>query len=70
MIQGMFGTPGNFGTMVENGYPMVWNNDDAPSSSTSRSEGGAWHQRVLVRDAEGRGWICDYAMIETPARAG
>ena len=28
MIQGMFRTPENFGNMVRNGYPMVWDNSD------------------------------------------
>ena len=26
MIPGMFGTPENFGMMLRNGYPMVWDN--------------------------------------------
>ena len=64
MIQGMFGTPRVFGSMVETGYPMVWTNERAEFLDLEERD-GAWHQRVLVRDAEGRGWICDYAMVET-----
>jgi hypothetical protein len=65
MIQGMFGTPDNFGRMVENGYPMVWDNSDAQFLEL-RDEDGALRQKVLIDDAEGRGWILDYEMIELP----
>ena len=64
-IKRMFGTPENFGRMVETGYPMVWTNSDA--RFLQREEvGGALVQRVFVRDAEGAAWILEYAMIETP----
>ncbi|HVG49672.1 MAG TPA: DUF4864 domain-containing protein, partial [Rubellimicrobium sp.] len=65
MIQGMFGTPETFGSMVEKGYPMVWDNKDARFMDL-REEGGALHQRVMIDDAEGRPWILDYQMIELP----
>ena len=64
-IQGLFGTPENFGSMVRNGYPMVWDNSDARFLEL-REEGGELRQKVLVDDAEGRGWILDYEMIELP----
>ena len=64
-IQGIFGTPENFGTMVENGYPMVWDNSDARFLDLS-DENGAPHQRVMIEDPEGRAWILDYEMIELP----
>lgn len=63
MIQGMFGSPENFGTMVENGYPMVWDNRDAEFLEL-REEAGALRQKVLVEDPEGRLWLLDYEMIE------
>ena len=65
MIQGLFGSPESFGRMVENGYPMVWDNAEARFLDL-REEAGALHQRVLVEDAEGRGWMLDYEMIELP----
>jgi hypothetical protein len=64
-IQGIFGTAQNFGDMVENGYPMVWDNSDAQFLEL-RQENGALRQKVLIDDAEGRGWVLDYEMIELP----
>ncbi len=65
MIQGIFGTPENFGDMVENGYPMVWDNSDARFLEL-RDENGELRQKVMVEDAEGRAWILDYEMVELP----
>lgn len=62
-IQGIFGNPDNFGSMVEEGYPMVWTNDGATFSDL-RAEGGSLLQRAVVEDAEGRFWTIDYDMIE------
>lgn len=64
-IQGIFGSPENFGQMVEQGYPMVWDNRDATLGGL-REEDGALRQAVRVEDAEGRGWLLDYEMVETP----
>ncbi|MBP1807465.1 DUF4864 domain-containing protein [Rubellimicrobium aerolatum] len=64
-IQGMFGTPERFARMVEGGYPMVWDNRDAEMGAL-REEDGALRQAVRVEDAEGRGWLLDYEMVETP----
>ena len=63
MIQGMFGTADNFGRMVSTGYPMVWTNSDATFQEVEEV-GGTLHQKVLVRDAEGAGWVLDYEMVE------
>ena len=65
MIQGMFGTAENFGSMVEKGYPMVWDNADARFLDLT-VEDGALHQRVLIDDPEGRPWVLDYQMIKLP----
>ena len=62
-IQGLFGTPENFGTMVERGYPMVWTNEGA-SFADLRAEGGRLLQRAVVEDAQGRFWTLDYDMVE------
>ena len=63
-IQGLFGTPENFGMMVQNGYPMVYRPADVKMLDL-REVAGIQYQRVLVRDAEGRGFMLDYQMIET-----
>lgn len=62
-IQDKFQTPETFGRMVREGYPMVWN----PSEVTfldAREMGGKLWQEVLLRDAEGRGWIAEYEIVE------
>lgn len=66
-IQGLFGTPERFGSMVEAGYPMVWTNRSAEFLDIE-DRGGALHQEVLVRDAEGAGWVLDYEMVEVEGR--
>lgn len=65
MIKGIFGTPQNFGRMVERGYPMVWRNSGARFTST-REAGDSIYQRVIVSDAEGAIHALEYKMIQTP----
>lgn len=65
LIQGIFGTPENFGKMVEQGYPMVWNPGPVQMMELRTVAGALW-QRVRVADAMGRGWYLDYRMIEGP----
>ncbi len=65
LIQRMFGTPETFGAMVENGYPMVWDNREARFGDL-REEAGALRQTVVVEDPEGRLWVLDYEMVELP----
>ncbi|MEP1964683.1 DUF4864 domain-containing protein [Tateyamaria sp.] len=63
-IQGIFGTPQNFGRMVTQGFPMVWR----PAHVTYlelREINGALHQKVQITDADGRVHLLDYRMIET-----
>ncbi|MFQ6553830.1 DUF4864 domain-containing protein [Aestuariibius insulae] len=64
MIKGMFGTPETFGTMVEQGYPMVWNNAEVRYLDLREVAGRLW-QQVMVRDADGKLHMLDYQMIET-----
>jgi hypothetical protein len=64
-IQSMFGTPDNFGAMVKNGYPMVHRPSDVRMGELREIEGRLW-QKVYVTDAQGRGHVLDYQMIETP----
>ena len=64
MIKRIFGNPGNFGMMVENGYPMVWDNADVRFLGL-REEAGMLIQTVQMKDAAGVIHTLDYAMIET-----
>ncbi len=64
-IKGIFGTPENFGRMVQQGYPMVWRPGDVTFGPLRQVAGGLW-QRVIVEDAEGRLHALDYQMVETP----
>ena len=63
-IQRLFGNPGNFGMMVQQGYPMVWDNADVRFLELRDVAGNLW-QKVMVRDAQGGLHILDYQMIET-----
>ena len=67
MIQGLFGTPETFGSMVEQGYPMVWTSRSAEFLDLE-ARGGELHQEVLVRDEGGLGWVLDYEMVEVDGR--
>lgn len=64
-IQGIFGDERNFGTMVEQAFPMVY----APGAVAFidlQALGGLLIQRVEVVDAAGNLHYLGYAMIETP----
>ena len=62
MIKGVFGNPGNFGTMVSRGYPMVWNNSDVRFLEP-RQDGALVFQRVMMRDENGAVHVIEYKMI-------
>ena len=64
MIKGLFQTPQMFGSMVEQGYPMVWTPSEV-NFGELRQENGALYQKVIVTDAAGRVHVLDYKMIET-----
>ncbi len=66
MIQSMFGNSARFGQMVEQGYPMVWDNRDAQFMELS-GDGKLVLQKVYIRDAQGAGWVLSYAMLLTDA---
>ncbi|SPF78245.1 DUF4864 domain-containing protein [Pseudoprimorskyibacter insulae] len=63
-IQGMFGTPGNFGLMVEQGYPMVWNHS-ALRFGGSRTKGDDTIQTVLVTGVDNAIYVLEYTMVLT-----
>jgi hypothetical protein len=65
MIQGMFGTPENFGMMVRNGYPMVWDNSDVRFLDRTEFQSQT-RQEVQIQGPQSLFYILDYQMIETP----
>ena len=64
MIQGIFGTPENFGAMVSQGYPMV-HHPSAIQMLEQREVSGQLYQRVMVTDQAGTAHMLDYQMIRT-----
>lgn len=62
-IQRKFGTPETFGTMVREGYPMVWRPSDVTFLDAEVIAGKLW-QSVMVRGPAGKSWIVDYEMVE------
>jgi hypothetical protein len=64
-IQHMFPSPERFGAMVEQGYPMIWRPATFRYLDARLTE-GALVQRVMFTDAQGRLFLFDYDMIETP----
>lgn len=64
MIKGIFGTPDNFGAMVEQGYPMVWQPGPAQMLELRNVAGNLW-QRVMITDGAGQSYLLDYMMVET-----
>lgn len=63
-IKGMFGTPENFGMMVQQGYPMVWSNSEVRYLELREIGGRLW-QKVMVQDANGGLHMLDYQMVQT-----
>lgn len=63
-IQSLFGTPENFGRMVEQGYPMVWT-PGAVEFIDLQSLGSIIVQRVEVIDQSGTAHYLGYQMVET-----
>lgn len=66
LIRGIFGTPENFGSMVENGYPMVWDNSDVRFLDRDEFESRT-RQEVQIQGPDGLFYILDYQMISTPS---
>jgi hypothetical protein len=61
MIQGMFGTPGNFITMVQNGYPPVYRPRQSAFGPLV-SEDGQVIQKVELVGPDGRAYLALYTM--------
>jgi hypothetical protein len=64
-IKQMFGTSERFGSMVRQGYPMVWRPGSVKYLELEEKFGGLY-QKVLVTDAQGVPFVLEYQMIETP----
>lgn len=64
-IKTIFGSPENFGAMVKQGYPMVWQHGDVKMLELRTVAGNLW-QRVMITDLQGRTHLLDYMMVETP----
>ena len=63
-IQSFFGSSDRFGSMVRNGYPMVWRPGDVEYLELRDVSGNLW-QRVKIIDQSGRTHVLDYQMIRT-----
>lgn len=63
-IKQLFRTPGNFGVMVRQGYPMVWRPADVTFLGLEPS-GATAVQRVMIQDREGAVHVLAYEMIST-----
>ena len=63
-IKGIFGSPGNFGAMVVQGYPMVAHPSAVQMLELREVAGNLW-QRVMITDMQGRTHLLDYQMVET-----
>ena len=64
-LQRLFQSPQNFRRMVTLGYPMVWRPAEVRYLDL-REENGAMMQTVEIKDGEGRMYLLDYMMIQTP----
>ncbi len=64
-IKNLFGPVENFEAMVKKGYPMVWQHQAVKMLELRTVAGNLW-QRVMVTDMQGRTYLLDYMMVETP----
>jgi len=65
-IQRVFVTPEGFGSMVRNGYPMVWRPAERRFLELRELDGALW-QKVLIRDQAGAWHVLDYEMLRIDA---
>ncbi len=63
-IKRIFQNPSRFGSMVRQGYPMVWRPADITFLELEE-RGAAMVQKVLIRDEEGALHVLAYQMIPT-----
>jgi hypothetical protein len=63
-IRGIFRDPDRFGTMVREGYPMVWRPAEVTFLDLEERSGRVV-QKVLIRDREGALHVLAYQMLQT-----
>lgn len=63
-IRRMFGSPGRFGVMVRQGYPMVWRPSEVKFLGL-KTKNGRLVQRVLLTDERGALHLAEYEMVQT-----
>jgi hypothetical protein len=63
-IKRLFGSSERFGTMVQQGYPMVWRPGSVRYLELEEKFGGLY-QKVLITDGQGVPHVLEYQMIET-----
>ncbi len=63
-IKQMFGSSERFGSMVRQGYPMVWRPGSVKYLELEEKFGGLY-QKVLITDGQGVPHLLEYQMIET-----
>ncbi|MEM1430497.1 MAG: DUF4864 domain-containing protein [Pseudomonadota bacterium] len=61
-IKRLFGTPENFGRMVQQGYPMVWRPAEVRYGA-AQPRGAAVVQQVYITDAAGRLHTLEYTLV-------
>jgi hypothetical protein len=64
-IKRIFGSSERFGSMVRQGYPMVWRPGAVRYLDLEEKAGGLY-QKVLITDEGGVPHLLEYQMIETP----
>ncbi|WP_172298431.1 DUF4864 domain-containing protein [Pseudoruegeria sp. HB172150] len=63
-IRQIFRTPENFGSMVRQGYPMVWRPAEVDYLGLEERDGRVL-QRVEIADGNGTLHVLEYEMVET-----
>ena len=66
MIQGMFGTPGNFISMVERGYPPVFQPSQTSFGALVTEDDGRIVQNVELVGPDGKSYLALYTMEKQP----
>ena len=62
-IQGIFRTPERFGSMVQNGYPMVWRPGEVRFADLI-DRNGRLYQQVEITGPRGGRHLLEYEMLE------
>lgn len=63
LIQDIFGTPDRFGTMVQQGYPMVWR-PSALRFALIRQDGDVFYQQVVLGSGTDESIVAEYEVLQ------